>query len=299
MGVKGRGKVTDRRVLFGDLSCSSEDEAASVCPHVEHEPSHPVSHEGHQQCQPRKERKRVSPRYATVASAKDALRGYIGWQAESEERRLGVQTRFQDASSIPAQLSPIKAERPWEEARYETEIRQFASARSTSWNSRSGASPWSTQHSPLVLSPKAGADVQPPGQHPFDTNGQNVASYFVPSVCMMAPTERTIRRDQEPSGSNSECTLSGENRAKKAGQDPQGVRGQAMQPAEDPQRRSSRSESPSADVWAGSQMSGQKFGESKPEGSERQESQPLAYSAGQFRLIENRLNTQQHRVEFW
>ena len=297
MGAKGRGKVTDRRVLFGDLSCSSEDEAASVCPHVEHEPSHPVSHEGHQQTQPRKEKKKVSPRYASVASAKDALRGHIGWQAASEERRVGVQTRFQDASSIPAQLSPIKAERPWEEARYETQTRQFASARSSSWNSRSGASPWSTQHSPLDLSPKVSADVQPPRQHPFNPNRQNAASYFVPSVCMMAPAAQTIHRDQEPSGSNSECTLSGKNRAKKAGQDPQGVRGQAMQPAENPQGRNSRSESPSADVWAGSQMSGQNLGKSKTEGDQRQEHHSPSYSAGQYRLIKNRLRVHCHGIE--
>ena len=159
--------------------------------------------------------------------------------------------------------------------------RQFASARSSSRNSRSGASPWSAQHSPLDLSPKASANVQPPCQHRFNSNRQNAASYFVPSVCMMAPAAQTIRRDQEPSRSNSECTLSGESRAKKAGQDPQGVRGQAMQPTENPQGRSSRSDSPSADVWAGSQMSGQNLGESIPEGDQRQEHHSPSYSAGQ------------------
>ena len=300
MGAKGRGKVTDRRVLFGDLSCSSEaeDDAASACLHGGHEPSHPVSHKGHQQYQPRKERKKVSPRYASVASAKDSLRGHIGWQAESEERRIGVQTRFQDASSMPAPLSPIKAERPWEEARYETETRQFASARSSLLNTRSGASPWSTQHSPLELSPKTGAAVQlPPCQHPFDTNGQNVASYSVPSVCMMASAAQTIYRDQEPSGSNAECTMSGKNRAKKAGQNTQGVTGQAMQPVENPQGQSSRLESPSADVWAGSQMSGQNLGESKSEGGERQEHHSPSYIAGQYRLIKNSLSVHCHRVE--
>ena len=66
--ARGRERFTDRNELFGDSDLSPEDD-----------PTH-----GPLQRRARKERKKVSPHYPSVASAKEVLRRHFGWQIESE-----------------------------------------------------------------------------------------------------------------------------------------------------------------------------------------------------------------------